>query len=381
MAQEATTVSERLLLNAEAFGFGPTAAIAECFPHLRSNFKSIGYVGTGHTLDLQKPLAYDKIHDLAIEQDVEQIFAGYDIFVTAMDFQMAARALASGLKVIIYDALTWYWKEIPAAAKDCHLYLSQDFWGVRAKLGRLSNFAVVPPLIPFLAPPRLAQDATAPTKSKDLVLLNLGGLSNPFWSRSQVHAYAELVLDCFAASGVASKMVVIAGNSDIAATFQHHGVRTTSKQDLLAVLEQAGLAFMTPGLGNIYDAARFDLPTIWLPPANDSQGQQLKLLEAAGCSDGSLDWPSFMGGDVDYFAEQTVVLQKLSSFAAESLASSELKTSLAKRMLALSRQVPTRSATVALIDQFGSGGAKVVADHIVSLARSKSDAGCNSKSH
>lgn len=377
MAQEATTVSERLLLNAEAFGFGPTAAIAECFPHLRGNFKTIGYVGAGHTLDLQKPLAYDKIHDLAVEQDVEKIFADYDIFVTAMDFQMAARALASGLKVIIYDALTWYWKELPAAAKDCHLYLSQDFWGVRAKLGQLSNFAVVPPLIP----PLTARDATKSNADKDLVLLNLGGLSNPFWSRSQVHAYAELVLDCFAASGVgAGKMVVIASNSDIAATFQHHGVKTTSKQDLLTILEQAGLAFMTPGLGNIYDAARFDLPTIWLPPANDSQGQQLKLLEAAGCCDGSLDWPYFMGGDVDYFAEQTAVLQKLGSFAAESLASSALRSGLAKRMSALSKQVSAGSAAAALIEQFGSGGAKVVADHIVSLARSKAEASFNSKS-
>lgn len=376
MAQEATTVSERLLLNAEAFGFGPTAAIAECFPHLRGKFKTIGYVGAGHTLDLQKPLAYDKIHDLAVEQDVEKIFLGYDIFVTAMDFQMAARALASGLKVIIYDALTWYWKELPAAAQDCHLYLSQDFWGVRAKLGQRSNFAVVPPLIPPLT--------ACKTKSKvdkDLVLLNLGGLSNPFWSRCQVHAYAELVLECFAASGVgAGKMVVIASNSDIAATFQHHGVKTTSKQDLLTILEQAGLAFMTPGLGNIYDAARFDLPTIWLPPANDSQGQQLKLLEAAGCCDGSLDWPYFMGGDVDYFAEQTAVLQKLGSFAAESLASSALRSSLANRILTLSQQVSAGSAAAALIEQFGSGGAKVVADHIISLARSKAEASFTAKS-
>lgn len=30
---------------------------------------------------------------------------------------------------------------------------------------------------------------------------------------------------------------------------------------------------MTPGLGNIYDAATFAKHVVWLPPANDSQGQ------------------------------------------------------------------------------------------------------------
>ena len=36
---------KRLLLNAEPFGFGPTAAIADCFPHLREHFGKVGYGG------------------------------------------------------------------------------------------------------------------------------------------------------------------------------------------------------------------------------------------------------------------------------------------------------------------------------------------------
>lgn len=35
----------RLLLNAEPFGFGPTAAIASFFPLLRPHFENIGYIG------------------------------------------------------------------------------------------------------------------------------------------------------------------------------------------------------------------------------------------------------------------------------------------------------------------------------------------------
>ena len=135
MEKPATTASKaRLLLNAEPFGFGPTAAIAECFLHLRPLFQTIGYLGKGHTLDLQKPLPYDRIHDLEREENPEAVFADYDIFFTALDFEMAGKALAHGLTVIIYDPLTWYWKTIPAVVRDVDLYIAQNFFGVEERL-------------------------------------------------------------------------------------------------------------------------------------------------------------------------------------------------------------------------------------------------------
>src|SRR3989338_2071515 len=94
----------KLLLNAEPFGFGPTAAIASFFPHLRKRFACIGYMGKGHTLDLQSDLEYDEIIDISQykEDEIKNKLANYDLFVTAMDFDMANLAKAGGLKVVIY---------------------------------------------------------------------------------------------------------------------------------------------------------------------------------------------------------------------------------------------------------------------------------------
>ena len=49
----------KLLLTAEAFGFGPSAAIAQIFKFLREYVHTIAFAGTGHTLDIQRPLYYD----------------------------------------------------------------------------------------------------------------------------------------------------------------------------------------------------------------------------------------------------------------------------------------------------------------------------------
>ena len=48
----------KILMNAEAFGFGPSAVIASIFPQLSqcSIIKQIDYIGEKHTLDLQKKL-------------------------------------------------------------------------------------------------------------------------------------------------------------------------------------------------------------------------------------------------------------------------------------------------------------------------------------
>lgn len=386
MEKPATTASKaRLLLNAEPFGFGPTAAIAECFLHLRPLFQTIGYLGKGHTLDLQKPLPYDSIHDLAREESPEAVFANYDIFFTALDFEMAGKALAQGLTVIIYDPLTWYWREIPSVVKDCHLYLSQNFLGVQERLDACRQAfpaatVAVPPLVP--AQPSENTEAEVAAKSSGtgtpLVLLNLGGLANPYWSDSETLDYARLVITTVARSGIATgKDLVIAGNSRIESEFMGAGARTYSKSQLQEVMQQADLALMTPGLGNIYDAARFNLPTIWLPPANDSQGQQLDLLRQAGMDDAHLDWPSFIQEadgkplSIDYRHDQEALLQELAGLTTRVCTSEQLLENFASAMAEAASRLTDKCACADLIAKFGSGGAAHVAEEILQLARKK----------
>jgi len=102
--------STRLLLNAEPFGFGPTAAIATFFPTLRDAFDVVSFAGKGHTLDLQWKLPYDQVHDISVSSDeeIKNIVKQYDVVFTALDFEFAKISKAQGVKTIIYDPLTWY---------------------------------------------------------------------------------------------------------------------------------------------------------------------------------------------------------------------------------------------------------------------------------
>lgn len=379
---------KRLLLNAEPFGFGPTAAIADCFPFLREHFDKVGYVGVGFTLDLQRPLPYDSLHDVTgvsqelLDAVLADIFSQYDVFLTALDFGMAEKAKAAGLTVIIYDPLTWYWKTIPPVVKDVDLYIAQDFFGVRerlqseAHLFNAERVRVVPPII---------GDVAHASGVRDTVLLNLGGLNNPFWSAEDTLAYARLIVEAFASVAENVDVVItankcIAANARIAQELAEFGVKNLSRSQMQEVLKGAKFALMTPGLGNVYDAARFDIPTIWLPPANDSQGQQLFMLLEADMVDGHVDWHHLLPGKaIDYSAGQTGVLKKISAAVARTCGSKTAKKVLERHLAesvesvlraidyrletrrSSAKRPPVLSLTSQLVDRFGAGGANEVA--------------------
>jgi hypothetical protein len=355
----------RLLLNAEAFGFGPTAAIADCFPFLRKHFNTIGFVGTGHTLDLQRPLAYDAIYDVSSlsEEALNEIFAQYDIFLTALDFAMAEKALGQGLTVCIYDPLTWYWKTIPAVVQDVDLYIAQNFFGVEERL-KSAEFAAATwqTVAPIVGQQSDNEPGGKADSAKDLILVNLGGLSNPLWTGNEALSYARQILEAVLPT-LAGQKVVVAANSAISAALAHLGAKNLSREQMQVVLQQAKYALMTPGLGNIYDAARFDTPTIWLPPANDSQGQQLALLNQSSLVDGLVDWHQILPvSAIDYSADQGAVLKSIAAALNQGQSSKRAKTRLAKLLSQQIKALPQNSRLTALVERFGSGGAQHVAE-------------------
>lgn len=361
----------RLLLNAEPFGFGPTAAIAAFFPYLRKRFSWIGYVGKGHTLDLQRGLRYDKVHDLSglsardERTKLRRILSDHDLVLTAVDFTVAEAARAAGLPVCIYDPLTWYWKDIPRIARTGDLYLAQDFLGVRERLRTearsFANPVIVPPIV----------DRRAPERHGKHVLINLGGLQNPFWTTRDVVTYADAIIHALRAVIPGNERVVIAANATIARALGG-SVRSYSFAQMRKLLAGASRAFMTPGLGNIYDAARFDLPTIWLPPANDSQGQQADLLARHRCMDGRIDWSDILPGrGIDYAKPQSGVLKaiaaRIHAFAKSPGAQAAFVRAANRQYAKIAQRRDASSST--LLKRFGSGGAEAVAKEVSTFAR------------
>lgn len=362
--------SPRLLLNAEAFGFGPSAAMAGFFERLRPAFKTVAFMGGGHTIDLHNDLPYDHLYDITdLSPDspvIEDILKDYDIFFTAMDSAMASRAKACGLRVFYYDALSWYWSDIPLAAKRADLYMGQNFFGVKDRLVENFHHAVlVPPIV---------ERKNIIREKRDTIFINLGGLQNPFWSLDDTLDYARLIVQSIKHIMPANEKLVIASSQKIAQPLQDLGVVTLSWQEKEALLSRTKMAFMTPGLGNIYEAAAYNIPTAWLPPSNDSQGQQLDLLKQNHISDADLDWFQFLNQPIDYKKPQEKVLENIHSALTKTMLSPVCKNDLRDAIrtcflhLSYMQSHAYSSQTANLLARFGSGGSHLIPDLVIQHA-------------
>lgn len=362
-------LSIKLLVNAESFGFGPTAAIASFFPELRKRFVHIAYAGAGHSLDLQRKLPYDAMYDISgqrADKTFQEVLGEYDMLFTALDFQTAHIAVASDKPTVIYDPLTWYWPDIPSVvAGQNTLYLAQDFFGVKERLSqdreKFANPKIVSPIV--------ADESQS--RSPERALINLGGLQNPFWSLEVTAAYAKTVLRALKEVVPATDNALIVSSMKIADKLKGFGVVTLSREEILSLFPTVKYAIMTPGLGNIYDAASYGIPTLFLPPANDSQALQLHALRREDAVDAALDWPEIdPNACVNYANPQSVILEAIAS-AVQSLSRDSLKTerfkTLCKREMEKISQ-RRQGQTGELLRRFGHGGVTQVVDAVYAFA-------------
>lgn len=297
----------KVLLNAEAFGFGPSAAMVEIFKHIKTieGITQIDYIGDSHTLDLHSKLSYNNVFNVKHEKDFKKIVKNYDFFITALDFEKANWAIEENVKTVIYDTLLWYWKEIPCVINKCFRYITQDFYGVeeRLKSERISNYAVIPPLVKKV-------NKIEDPQVKDLVLINFGGLQNPFWEQSITLDYISIIVDLILPL-LANENVKIACSKTYEPYLAKYGGKNYSYDQMQQYLARAKLVIATPGLGNIYECANYNLSSLFLPPVNDSQGQQLKILIDKGLVDNYIDWDYF-DLHIEYNKDQLEVLSDIS---------------------------------------------------------------------
>ena len=346
----------RLLLNAEPFGFGPTAAIAAFFPFLRPSCGKLTYAGLRHTLDLQRGLPYDLISDLTGQSPAawRSILRDHDALLTALDYDVARLAIDEGLKVAFYDPLLWYHPKIPDVASHC-LYLAQDFFGVAERLQAnrhlLVHAQIVPPIV----------DNDRVRRRPEIVLINLGGIQNPIWPLELSTAYAETIIASIRNSAPSNLPLQFAVSDSIARQLSQPDVQCRTPREIKSLMSRSAIAFITPGLGNIYDAAEQGLPTVWLPPANDSQGRQLLRLRQEGFLCAGIDWAD-LGSPVNYEQSQNSVLARIATniqWLAGSAGQAQLcrlLSTLSSRLLAGADHDSDR-----LLRLFGSGGAERVA--------------------
>lgn len=364
--------SVRLLINSEPFGFGPTAAMADFFPFLRERFAHMAFIAGHHCLDLHWKLGYDAIYDISDKEKTgvsfRKVVSEYDLFFTACNFRRALIAHSLGVPTIIYDPLCWYWPSIPDLVGKEILYIAQDFFGVRELLEnnpeRFQNIKIVPPIIPPVIP-----NISLPRK-KEMVLINLGGIQNPLWSLETSTEYAKIILKAVKSAIPKSESLIIATSQAIAEKLEDPQAKTYSREELTALFPMTKYAIMTPGLANIHSAACYDIPTLFLPPANDSQGLQLQAIRDQGIVDQCIDWFDIFPHRVfDYRSNQESSLKAITEAIYSLREERNMNILIDQCSQAIhSLCLAEHSSVRKIVEKFGSGGAKHVADIISDYA-------------
>ncbi|NGX58145.1 MAG: hypothetical protein K940chlam3_01050 [Chlamydiae bacterium] len=360
-----TVISKKILMNAEPFGFGPSAAIAEIFPYLRDRISHLSYIGKGHTINLQKRLPYDDLYEYSSEEDFVRVAKNYDVFITAVDAETASWAKKNGLKVIVYDPLTWYWQTIPDIFKEADLYIAQNFLGVVERLKQESQsfkeYAIVPPIL---------SGWYGENDGEEGYLVNLGGLSNPYISDSTFANYARLIFSSL--NEILNEPVFYATSEKIASQVQDVCLaKTYQPHEIQRILSQSQVAFMTSGLGNIFEASSMKKHIVWVPPTNVSQGQQLHLLKENHMIDHAIDWHDIIDDmpPIDYSLSDVQVMdqisQRLERLMTDIAIQKKLRKALHQAYFAASDKKHSKPSLAKLIEIFGMGGGIQIAEMII----------------
>jgi hypothetical protein len=361
------TLPLRVLVTAEPFGFGPTAAMAQVFDYLRPRVRYLAFAGAGHTCDLHMQLPYNAVHRLPDDDGCSEAFrrlcADHDASLISCDFPAAEAARAAGIPFGVYDPILWFWPQLPSVFKSADLYMCQNFFGVRERVrdaGR-ENVVIVPPMSPPLS--------QAAAKRSGHLLVNLGGLCNPFHSQEICVSYARLAASIVPGAARLYPEVHVATSQSIANHLKAEipAIRTISPHETQGLLGTSELAAMTPGLGNIYEAAALAKRVFWLPPANSSQGQQLDMLRKRGLAPFAADWPDILPAraPIDYYGPDPTVMKHIVDAIHAALENSAAAERLWALFLQAHRAPATSNPLTSLLDEFGAGGASDVAESFV----------------
>lgn len=357
-----------LLVTAEPFGFGPSSSLAQILaaPPLAGGAARARYLGEGHTLELLAavPALEGRVEACHLDDEAgarrfRARCAASQALLSVCDFRAAALAQQAGIPTLLYDPLAWYWRRLPAACRGAAVYLCQDFFGVRERLARegLENAVVVPPLTPTTRAPVDRAGA----------LVSLGGLANPYLESRRLATYAAAVFRAAARALDGREPVTRLTSGAVAAHLPGLEVATLAPGQVHERMASVQVALMTPGLGQIYEAAALGTPVLWLPPANDSQGQQLAHLRRHGMAPGAVDWGDLLGGPgFDYGRDQGLVMRDLGEAMARLGEDLDLQDLLAARLAAgLATLAAAEEAPLGrLVTRFGRGGAAVAAGHL-----------------
>lgn len=290
---------DAIIVVSNPFGFGPTGkavAILEQLSNLYSG--EVIYAASGMCLEplnteLKKKITIQRVNERD-EKDLSKVFGRYKnpLVVVCLNRVAVHTAKDMALDVFFVDSLTWLWKEIPKEYLRANRYYSYDIFGASKKVAGIKNAKLIPPALGKLP--------KANRTKEDLILLHIGGFTNPLvlgFSKEYLLMLAQALNNSVKKNQ--HTKIIVAGGSEALDFMKHHldakvKAQALPRNKFLNYLNQAKSFVTTPGMTAVLEALSLKTPIAFLPPTNLSQLQQQKLFIGNKSVGKSLRWDDYV---------------------------------------------------------------------------------------
>jgi hypothetical protein len=336
----------KILIEAEAFCFGPSAIAASIVGDLTSRGFSVDYIINGSEVLVSDRLLVNKF--ISVQNLTANMLQNYNYVVVVMDWKFARICVEAGCKVIFVDALAWFWKDINPMVNNFEAYLAINFVGVQEVVSKIQNphsFVIGQCIKPIN---QIAKSEAG--------VFSLGGVTNPFFAKDSASKYAKIMVDSIIRT---KKRVLVCGNRTLDLR-----LRTESKNQFDSSLRSAKFFVGTSGLGHITECISYSIPALFLPPVNDSQYQQLQLLSHRSSNWNKISWED-LGYSVDWSLSQESIMIQIKDCINSLNTNKNALDILNSRVEEFIENHQTSNELSQLSDWWGYDGQKAVGDWIL----------------
>lgn len=301
----------RILVTAEAFGYGPIATCLNVvkelnkFPDVKMTF-----LGTGIALEQAQMTNYFdtllecKTFDYKALEGVKELFLNHDVVLSSENIPGAVFALKLGLKRVYYlDNLMWMWDKLHDGLENLKGYIISESISCEKNFRRIGG-KIINPI--FVGPIR-DMNVRNYGKKEDKLIINVGGAEAFIIDQELVKKfYSKLINNILSSEKLINKFekIIVCGGSGVINNLVLKDndpkiiVKTLAHEEYLKELDTCSHCIMASGLGNFFETLWRDKEIMYLPPVNYSQLLQLDNYKEMSFGFKMVNWDKF-----DFFKE------------------------------------------------------------------------------
>lgn len=293
----------RIVVTAEAFGYGPIITCLNVIRYMKKNTNlSYIFIGSGVALEQAKTA---EIFSRCIECEtflIEKLnqceaFNKAEWVISFENVIGAILAVRKKKHVLYVDNLFWMWDELPKELTRVDNYYVVESFNIEENLKRIGKRIE---RIEIVGPLRVFQENQI-SELHNRIVFNLGGTDSPLVNFKVIkHLYSIIIRDFMVNLEDSFKgEIIFCGGSRIINFLkkEHNNTKaifvSLPNNEYLRLMKSSKYLILSPGLGNFFEAMTVDQEVYMLPPINYSQFLQLNYYMREDVGIRCMNWNSF----------------------------------------------------------------------------------------